>query len=185
MVVMVVLVVLALLGIAGVQMAMLAERSTRHDRDYQIAWQSSEAALLDAEMDIEGLPTGTPTLRHHLFDSQPDMQGISAHCGTSGQYRGLCDSTNETPNTPPAWLRVDFTDTSPSAPTTAFGTFTGRHFPAGTAGVQPAQAPRYLIEFVRERQATSATPPVVYRITAMGFGPHPDTQVVLQTIYRK
>lgn len=185
MVVMLILVVVSILGISGIQIAMMAERSARNDRDYQIAWQSSEAALLDAEMDIEGRPAGAPNLRDSVFNAQPDMQALSATCGTSGKLRGVCDSTNETASTLPIWLRVDFTDTSASAPTTAFGTFTGRSLPAGGAGVQPAKLPRYLIEMVRERQATSAQPPVVFRITAMGFGPNPETQVVLQTIYRK
>jgi type IV pilus assembly protein PilX len=61
------------------------------------------------------------------------------------------------------------------------GTFTGRTFATGNVGVQPAQAPRYIIELLPDPFDNKS---VVYRVTAMGFGPRVDIQAVLQMIYR-
>ena len=55
-VVLLILVVVSILGVSGIQISMMGERGTRNDRDQQVAWQAAEAALVDAEFDIEGLP---------------------------------------------------------------------------------------------------------------------------------
>ena len=85
------------------------------------------------------------------------------------------------------------------------GTFTGRSLAnAGDnsgLGIQPALAPRYLIEVMppdnpagggmvtantggATASGAKASTGSVYRITAMGFGPRSNVQAVLQTIYR-
>jgi type IV pilus assembly protein PilX len=82
---------------------------------------------------------------------------------------------------------VDFTDTSTSAKTVEFGKYTNRSFTAGTKGLQPVQKPRYVIEPVVDVATSmdaSKPPNYAYRVTVMGFGPRPDTQVVMQMIYR-
>jgi type IV pilus assembly protein PilX len=101
-------------------------------------------------------------------------------CGNSGDSLGLCAEqlAEEVPN----WLKVDFTDTSLTAKTVEFGKFTGRAFPVGAAGIQPYQKPRYIIELMSDAKNKEFTP--YFRITAMGFGPRQDIQVVLQTVYR-
>ena len=58
------LVVVLLLGIAAAQIALQGEKSSRNDRDRQIAFQAAEAALLDAEMDIEQSPDAGLSLIH-------------------------------------------------------------------------------------------------------------------------
>lgn len=186
-IVMIVLAVVSLLGIAGIQISSLAEKSARNDRDLQIAMQAAEAALLDAEYDILG--PGASTRRAVFADDTAFVEG----CGTTGNSQGLC-TLRATPNVKPAWLTVDFTATGNSAPTTEFGTFTGRAFAAGTAGIQPSKRPRYVIEpmetSVGSLQARSLgeKPPdenKLYRITAMGFGPRDDIQAVLQAVIRR
>ena len=108
------------------------------------------------------------------------------NCGNSGQARGLCALNAD--NVKAAWLSVDFTATGNDASTTALGTFTGRNFPSGSVGIQPAQAPRYVIEAILDPdQARTAKPTdvkYIYRVTAMGFGPNPETQTVMQMLYR-
>ena len=85
---------------------------------------------------------------------------------------------------------MNFSDSTGTAPTTAYGQFTGRTFAAGGAGVQPAQAPRYVIEAIKDPGDTNAFMckgdecKYVYRVTAMGFGPRSDIQAVLQMTYR-
>jgi type IV pilus assembly protein PilX len=179
---MLILVVVSILGISGAQISMMGERGARNDRDAQVAWQSAEAALIDAEFDIHGPGT---SLRKQLFVSPVTASNFAAGCGTSGNTQGLCSLAVAGSA---AWQTVDFTETSASkARTTAFGTFTGRSFTAGGAGIQPALVPRYVIEPIRDpndRNLSNAEPEQVYRVTAMGFGPRPDIQVVLQMLYR-
>ena len=115
-----------------------------------------------------------------------DTAKFAPGCGKAGEGKsfGLCNPVGLKPD----WLMVDFTTTGTNAPTVGFGTFTGRAFPAGGAGVQPAAVPRYVIELIADPSQAPTTPPkdrkYVYRVTAMGFGPNADTQAVLQMIYR-
>ena len=185
-VVMLILVVVSILGISGIQIAMMGERATRNDRDQQVAWQAAEVALLDAEFDIEGLPITSTNKRNSVFKlRETDFTKFVQDCGNSGQSRGLC-LLNTTPGAKPAWLTVDFTATGNNAPTTEFGTFTDRSFPAGSKGIQPIRPPRYVIEPIPDPNEANITaqPRYVYRVTAMGFGPTADTQAVVQMIYR-
>lgn len=184
-VVMVLLVVIAGLGFSAVQISLMGERSARNDRDYQVAWQSAEAALMDAEFDIRG-PNTSGTARMGSFSTNNIIDFV-AGCGTSGTTKGLCMPAT---SGKPVWLVVDFTDTSNSAPTAQFGTFTGRSFAAGTAGLMPRRAPRYMVEALPDTAAhgdasIGAAAKYVYRVTAMGFGPRDDIQAVMQMLFRK
>ncbi|CAM4100395.1 Type IV pilus assembly protein PilX [Paracidovorax anthurii] len=185
-VVMLILIVVSILGVGGIQIAMMAERATRSDRDKQIAWQATEAGLLDAEYDILGLPAGSATRRDSIFKLKAtDISQFISGCGSSGATKGLCAYI---PSTKPAWLTVNFDATGSSAATAEFGAFTGRAFPSGTAGIQPAKPPRYIIEPIPDPSYSRTENPegmrYIYRVTVMGFGPNTDTQTVLQMIYR-
>lgn len=188
-VVLLILVVVSILGISGIQISMMGERSTRNDRDTQIAWQSAEAALIDAEFDIEGIPATSSARRNTIFTlGKTDITKFVANCGNSGQMRGLCALNAAGINIKPAWLTVDFTVTGDAAATTALGTFTGRNFPSGGAGTQPAKPPRYVIEAISDPDQSRTSKPTdvkyIYRVTAMGFGPNPETQTAMQMLYR-
>ena len=176
--VMLILIVVSLLGIGGVQVSMMAERGARNDRDSQVAWQSAEAALVDAEFDMIG-PGTAP--RSALLDGR-NLTLFVDGCGSSGNNRGLCTLVGLGK---PAWLTADFTDISSSAKTTAFGTFTTRTFASGSAGIQPARAPRYIVEPITDPNGDMADPTYLYRVTAMGYGPRPDIQAMVQMLYRK
>jgi len=175
--VMLILVVVSLLGIGGVQIAIMGERGARNDRDQQVAWQAAEAGLIDAENDML---TATSATRRAVFDGKTQKDFVAA-CGASGDSTGLCSLVLTGKQ---AWLTVDFTATGTSAPTTPFGKFTGRTFAAGGVGIQPAKAPRYVIEVVSDPNGDKSDPTFLYRVTAMGFGPRTDIQAVLQMIYR-
>ena len=188
-VVLLILVVVSILGVSGIQISMMGERSARNERDNQIAWQAAEAALIDAEFDIEGLPANSTARRNTIFAlGKTDIAKFIPNCGNSGQMRGLCALNAAGTNTKPAWLSVDFTNTGNDAATTALGTFTGRNFPSGGVGIQPAKSPRYVIEAISDPDQSRTTKPTdvkyIYRVTAMGFGPNPETQTVLQMLYR-
>lgn len=186
--VMLILVVVSLLGVGSAQIALMAERGARNDRDQQVAWQAAESALIDAEIDmiapapapVAPATTSVFAVRKGFFDGKT-ASGFTSGCGTSNDNIGLCAITN---SGKPAWLTADFTATGTSAPTTEFGTYTGRTFAAGGVGIQPARAPRYIIELVPDPTGDQANPTYLYRVTAMGFGPRVDIQAVLQIIYR-
>lgn len=191
-VVLLILVVVSILGISATQYALLGERASRYDRDYQVGWQSAESALIDAEAEIFGQVSGTNT-RTALFNSLRAADFV-ADCGNNATLRGLCSATANGER--PSWLEVDFTNTSASARTVAFGTYTGRSYQSTATGISPAQLPRYVIELVDASQlqlpGTNAklneentSTPLVYRVTASGFGPKVQTQVVLQALIRK
>ena len=177
------LIVVTLLGVGAARMAMLAERTARNDRDYQVAWQAAEAALMDAQFDIRG-PNSSGSKRVSLFNEN-DTSIFLPGCNTTPPYLGLCQPAPE--GAKPIWASVDFTDDSGT--TVAYGTYTGRAFDAGATGVRPARAPRYLIEWVPDNtpggSAASGAKPIMYRVTAMGFGTREDVQVVLQMAFKK
>jgi type IV pilus assembly protein PilX len=189
-VVLLILIVVSILGVGGAQIAIQAEHSARNDRDMQLAWQSAEAALQDAEFDIHGPGTNN---RSALLGSLPNLDNFVAGCGKASKEadqtntQGLCllERTGK-----PAWQTVDFTATGADARTVEFGRFTGRAFAAGDTGqptgLKPVQAPRYVIEPIADpgNRDLSSTAAYVFRVTAMGFGPRKDIQAVAQIIYR-
>lgn len=186
-VVLLILVVVSILGVGAIQISTLGERATRNDRDTQIAWQSAEAGLVDAELDILGLPVGAANNRGAIFKrGATDIAKFTPGCSAEATTRGLCYSLPT--NVLPDWLAVDFTQTGNNAPTVELGAFTGRTFASGTAGIQPAASPRYVIELVEEPelQATTAVQnrKYLYRVTSMGYGPNAHTRGVVQMIYR-
>lgn len=197
-VVLLILVIVSLLGVASIQISRMATQSARNERDTQIAWQAAEAALLDAELDILGMPSTStkkrgynatdptdPNNNINLFDSKnTDVTQFVEGCGSSGKNKGLCQIS---PGSTPNWLSVDFLATS-NQRYVNFGEYTARTFQAGASGIQPAHAPRYIVELMDdpnvERTKDFQHRKYIFRITAVGFGPNEKTQVVLQSIYR-
>lgn len=194
-VILLLLVVVSMLGIASMQVVMMTERGARNDRDLQLAWQSAESALVEAEFDLTG-PNAYSGNRLNNIQSGPTFPDEG--CFDVGTWRGFCaGETTVGSAIKPTWLAVDLSaNDSPAVP---LGLFTNRNFSAAGAangvGLQPALAPRYLIEDISylDRQKTrqvgsSYAPPGtdghLYRITAIGFGPRRDVQAVLQMVYR-
>lgn len=189
-VVLLMLLVVTVLAVGAAQLALVSERSARNDRDADIAFQAAEAALSDAERDVLG-PNTSAMQRLCLFDAR-DVAAFTAGCGASGPQQGLC-ATSE-PGAEPAWMRADFS--AEGGNSVRYGTFTGQVYlsagstPGARAGALPARAPRYVIEAMRNRggwqtgqlrSASARDATHLFRITAIGFGPHDDTQVRLQT----
>ena len=177
--VLLILVIVSILGVSAAQIALMSERGARNDRDQQVAWQAAEAGLIDAEFDM----WNATSTRRSVFDGKSIYAFPTSGCGTSGNSAGLCAAVS---SGKPAWLTVNFTTTGSSAPTTAYGTFTSSTFAAGGTGIQPAMAPRYIIEPVLALSGDKASPDpeVLYRVTAMGFGPRTDIQSVVQMLFR-
>ena len=178
------LVVVTVLGIGASQIALLAEKTTRFERDAQIAFQAAEAALIDAEFDIRG-PNTSANQRLSTFVTGSTV-AFPEGCGT-GVARGLCFPAAS--GQKPVWYAstVDFTDDTSSATTVKFGDFTGRTLSTGSSGIRPEILPHYIIEIIPDPTPglNASAKPTLYRVTAMGFGPRKSTQAVLQMIFRK
>ena len=183
-VVMMVLLVVTVAGIAGARLALLGEMSARHDRDTQIAFESAEAAIIDAENEIDGVgATACTALRADKFLAKASSIAAGS-CGTTSTERGLCTPVDNTTTAKPVWVTVDFLDNSSGAPTVEYGSYTCRTFDAGS-GIKPARPPRYIVERVQDKTPGKSADAIMYRITAMGFGPRVDTRTVVQVEYRK
>lgn len=174
-----VLLALTIIGVAAAHTALNAEKSARNERDRHIAFQAAEAGLLDAERDIEGIADPT-SARAALFATGSAL-GFADGCGRGPDNLGLCMYSP----TAPAWQVADLAGGDDA--TTAYGKFTGSALPTG-GGALPGRAPRYVIELMplaRAGEDAGRQAANVYRITAIGFGVRPTTQVVLQSFYRK
>lgn len=188
-VVLVVLIIVTVLGLGAAQIAVLGERSTRYDRDYLIASQAAEAALMDAEFDIRGPNTAAAGVQRVSSFNRENYGAFIADCGEGAMNRGLCMPVDA--SLKPVWATVNFLDDTDTAPSVEYGTFTGRQFDAASAGIKPELPPRYIIELVEDTEpGTDASAQAermrkMYRITAIGFGPKKEVQVLMQIAFRK
>jgi type IV pilus assembly protein PilX len=163
---MVLMLAVMIVGFSSVHAALGDAQSARHERDRQNALRAAEAALLDAERELDATPATSPRF------AALAGAGFVAGCGKAGSdSHGLC-----TQATPPSWQVIDLAGDDPAL--VQYGSFSLRTLP----GV--VQQPRYLIELI------ALTPPDAaagrfYRITALGFGQRASTRVVLQSFYRK
>lgn len=181
------LIAIVLLGISAAQIALQGEKASRNDRDRQVAFQAAEAALSDAELDIEKSPDAART-RSVLFE-RSKSGGFSEGCGAgeTNPFLGLCSQAAA--GTPPVWLTVDFLNTAAATSRSVpYGKFTGKIFQT-SKGSLPGRLPRYIIELMVYNKAGESADltgrTYFYRITAVGFGARDTTTVVLQSFYRK
>ena len=203
------LIVIIILGVSASQMAINEERGSRNDRDRQLAFQAAEAAIKDAEFEIYG---STVLCNLPGLTSRGKMRstGGTSTCFNQDYVVGYVPGCSGLPNAglclndlaSPAYLdgtNVDFKkdaagDTGANYHTVGYGQYTGRTFASqATSGLstQPISAypPRYIIEAIpKNTSIDSATNggcaglPCMFRITAMGFGANPNSQVVLQVV---
>lgn len=184
----VMLIAVLVLSISATYIALQGERASRNERDRQIAFQAAEAALMDAELDIQN-STYTKS-RSNLFSKNsaigfPEDDEPACRAGFDNNYLGLCKRAAD--GAKPTWLTVDFDDTDGNTMTSVpIGLFTGQSFQTAK-GALPARVPRYIIELMTYNRsgANADTRSYFYRVTAIGYGAHDTTQVVLQTFYRK
>lgn len=172
-----------LMGSTIARLTLQGEKAARNERDFRAAFFAAEAALLDAQDDIDGDKPG------EAIFMPPNRTSFIKGCGTiaDGLSHGLCAPPAH--GAAPAWLAADLLNTDEyTARTIAYGSVTGKSF-ITPEGPQPALVPRYLIELLTPE---SEIPVVdgeaaqgVYRITAIGFGMRPSTHVVLQMVYQR
>jgi type IV pilus assembly protein PilX len=178
----------------SVRLTLLAERSARNDRDRQLAFQSAETALADAELDIMG-PNSAANKRCSVRSKH--LEGLFVpDCGadTSNKTRGLC-GLNSTASKP-LYTTINFEESDDTLRRFAnFGEFTGRTstFTATGSGGLSASAPKYIIEVVNHVPPVSANGKPVeaapleqaFLVTAVGYGASVNTKVMLQAMIFK
>lgn len=166
-IVMIFLVILSLLGISAMQSSTLSSRIARNEADRNLAFQAAEAALRDGELDV----------RNERFDRSrcaPTIVGCRAKpieksvLFDAACTAGKCDFQDGVSpwETAANWR--------PSGPSVEYGTYTG----AADLELVNRQ-PRYILESLRINDA-----PATYRITAVGYGANPSSQVMLQIVVR-
>lgn len=169
-------VILTLLGVSAMTTTTLEEKMSGNIRDSNLAFQAAEAALRDAEQDIEGLGTGTP--RSPVLSGATGFGDASATPGTCSTT-GLCLPTIVTCAASTTPTAAAFLNNLSAAPSVQYGAYT-----AATAIAGVASPPRYIIEAVRVCLDPSKVQ-YDYRVTARGVGANAVTVVLLQQIYRK
>jgi type IV pilus assembly protein PilX len=174
----------AAMGLATATLTLLGEKSSRNERDRQIAFQSAELAISDAEADIMN-----PSARGCVFPMPASNEG---RCSSDDALRGVCGlAPSAGINPPPMYRQVDWAnDDNATRAFVFFGEKTNRA--AGLSignGVGPARTPSYIIVpsnvSTFARIAGSAEPYEIpagrsYRVYALGYGTTPQTQVLLE-----
>lgn len=151
------LIMVMLLGVSAAQLSLQGEKAARGERDREVAFQAAEDAVADAERDIQEGPG----------------KAVDPACGAA-----------------PVWQRVDLSGVEDGgACTLEYGAATGAAMQTGQ-GFLPFKKPRYLIERAEchqpgEDASAGAAPTYCYRVTAIGFGAKPTTEVVLQSVFVK
>lgn len=184
------LIMVMLLGVSAAQMALQGEKAARGERDRDVAFVAAEDGLMDAERDIQD---SSDPARRAAFGSG---DGFADTCGAGGPGPGPGPGAGlrvrAAAGKPPVWQVVDLSGAEDGgACTVTHGAYTGSAMPTGE-GFLPFKKPRYLIERMECHQpgddasaAEGAGPRYCYRVTAIGFGSHPQVEMVLQSVFSK
>jgi type IV pilus assembly protein PilX len=189
------LVILSGVSAFAIRKVLFGENVARNTLDMEVARQAAEAALRDAERDImlAGDVVGAPCLRGI---DRPIKSAYSAPNFDTTCPRGQCRFGDQTPasyyalsnanlpvvNPEPWWPSaiggIAWSATPPTGCTfngaVPIGTFTG------TPGVQGvSRQPEYLIEYMQRGDD------IYFRNTARGWGLDPNTEVVLQSYFKR
>lgn len=185
------LLIITISAVYSIRRSTLAEGITRNQLDYEVARQSAEAALRDAERDLFASYTVKPTaalcdrsadrpLKDKLVAGLWESTCPKGQCRVSPDY--LASSDYATKANPQPWWPASKDGLWGNNENLANCTFSGG-VPIGTFTGTPnvsgvARQPEYLIEWIH-----FAADPVM-RITARGFGADLNTEVVLQIYVR-
>lgn len=155
------LLVLSLVGVTNMNKVTTAENLAGNERDANLAFQAAEAALLEGEHKISILPAGTA----------PNPVG---NCSGIACKTAILDKRDEIWKDPnwDAKSRVLSDDN-----------IAGNDYGVGIL----AAAPTYMIEFLANDEEDASNPIQLYyyRITARAKGSTPESEVILQSVYRR
>ena len=177
LVIMLMMLALAMLALGAMNSSIVQERMVGNARDRHVALQAAEAALRDAELDLE--------------DNLQADSGFVAGCAS-----GLClppSDSADNPQSAPLWQTLDWSTTR------AYGSRTGAAALLGPENAALAGQPRYVIERLPTLPPAAgesagfgggwSNAPAVqaraYRITVRASGLRSGTVVMLQSLYVK
>jgi type IV pilus assembly protein PilX len=169
------LVILTLVGVFAIQGVTLNERVARNQIDRNIAFQAAEAALRDAERDISALRADGSSCTDRkdcrsqsdesLDDAITDIPDTPGQCTNTGLcFPSLQAAASQVWESSANWDKA-----------TVYGTYTGAK-PLASVEKQP----QYLIEY-----GNFPDEGIFYQITARGFGVNEQTQVTLQSTFKR
>ena len=184
-------------AVYSARQTLLGDKVSRNDRDRQVAFQSAELALNDAELDImdADLPDTVPQARGCKFANPAKGMLAEVGCSADSERRGYCapDPINLAAATPkPYYELVNWADNDDGTRRyVKFGEFTGRSSQLQSGGLNPAQPPKYIIVASAGRPQVLIGPGQTfevegaYKIYAIGYGVNKETQVILESeIYK-
>jgi type IV pilus assembly protein PilX len=164
---------LAFLALGAMNSSVLQERMAGNARDQNVALQAAEAALRDAERDIE---------------ANLGQSGFSYDC-----TGGLCLPASMAASgatSAPVWQSLNW-----STKARTYGSVTGQTALLGPGNQALASQPRYIVELLPQllpgpgdSACTTCAPPLTgqaYRITVRATGARSSTVVMLQSTYVK
>ena len=171
--ILVMMLALAFLALGAMNSSVLQERMAGNARDQNVALQAAEAALRDAEQDIEA-----------------NLAQAGFVYGCTG---GLClppSMAASGPQSAPVWAALDWSTRSRS-----FGSATKKPALVGPDNVALSSQPRYVVELLPQllpapgdsacQNCAPALTGQAYRITVRASGVRPSTVVTLQSTYIK
>jgi type IV pilus assembly protein PilX len=178
LVILLTMLVLSFLALGAMNSSIVQERMAGNARDRNVALQAAEAALRDAEAEIEANPNAA--------------DGFTPEC-----TNGLCIPPSDTasgPKSAPAWQTIDW-----SSQTRVYGSRTKAAALPGPGNSALASQPRYFIERLPTLPPRSGDSGCTgggcgnapndkaraYRITARATGVQASTVVMLQSVYVK
>lgn len=171
----VILMILSILGISSMSSSTMQERMAANTRDRHVAFQSAEAALRNAEREIEaGLNPPTSTTVANAFSDNCTDGLCNCYKATSSCLTNLAVSNYWNDATVNAW------------------NISSRHRTYTISFSEVFANPIYIIEFItyiKDAGGTLTPPgpgdPEMYRVTSLGFGQSNNSRVMLQSTYKK
>lgn len=163
-----IMVSMTILGVSTMSSTSLEEKMTFNFRDRQLAFQAAEAALREGERFVASNNMDPAKFYADCETGSPGWCECSAGCSVEYWSDAVLDVWND-PN---------------------------KHREYTIAYSEVSAAPRYIIErmgntcsaqsLINSGGSTcQATDPVMFRITALGYGASASTRVMLQSTYRK
>lgn len=174
--ILVMIVVVGFMALAGMSTGIVQERMAGNARDQNVALQAAEAALRDAEADIEA----------NLGAASPFTEACTA---------GLCmppSMTASSPQSAPLWKTINW-----STQARAYGSASGAPALVGPGNQALSSQPRYFVEMLPTLPAASGASVCIgctttageraraYRVTVRATGVRDSTIVMLQSVYVK
>lgn len=178
----VLLLILTIVGVASIGGVTMNEKMTVSQRDYDIAFELAEAALVQGERWLDDYDVG-----FSAADLNEDCVGST--CWTENCTNGLCFRGEHYSDDDVCVLDVSGT------PVWDTETIWDNNSAQYSENVVAVEKPRILIEFLCYTPIDVETEPTdpppynnewrrIYRITSLAYGTHPQTRVMLQSTYR-